>query len=413
MNERRKKGRLDIDKVYFGEEENGSDMRKKRGKQIDSQFSQCDTEIESLYTKRRFVIHLMFRSIHNELRTQNNAIVPNRNSSAIPLPVAKTLSLLSVLCILCMTYLEHPLNFNSNTMDSNSMSNFSPRRRLEAPQSLDRAFHYPVLNESMSSSSSSPMIQNSSAYLRGSQPSVNASHPTVVFVSKDLIPFDLPNQYQRDWYSRPDVFDGMSYSHIVMNSGVALFDPSMKFHRHHESLDQSHLAVVPTATHHHYKGYPRLDYEEKPVVMEINESKEEEDEALIEEKHWPAVASHGLHPHSQSFISQSVQSLEPPRVMDCSHCSQDDTALLGKLLEQSNLVTVTVPASSVRMGKTVQDSEDGTMEGIMEMFNLTNEYGERNATTTSTVQQNSLADASVEINCIILSAKLIMNAPKH
>lgn len=353
-------------------------------------------------------------------------IVPNRNTS-IPLPMAKTLSLLSVLCILCMTYLEHPLKPAPTSMESGLVTAPPPsssRRRLEAPEApIETKFLFPdnTVNDSSS-------VFYSNQYLRGSLPmDVNATNPKVVYVSKDLIPFDLPFQYQNDWINRRGAFDALSYSHITMKTGVALFDPAMKFQRHHGPVghyDDSQMAVVPAMKAFHQE-IPRLGYDRQGMVLDINESKESEEEMAeeteyheetpMEEKHWPAVTTPPA--VQNTFLSDHYpHSLHNPRVVDCSSC--DDTMVLAKLLEQSNLVTVTVPATSVRMGKSIQESEDGTVEGIMEMFNLTSEYGEKNqsfpsSSTSSSIQPNALADASVEINCIILSAKLIVNNPKH
>mmetsp|Transcript_8311 Transcript_8311/g.9079 ORF Transcript_8311/g.9079 Transcript_8311/m.9079 type:complete len:569 (+) Transcript_8311:169-1875(+) len=372
---------------------------------------------------------------HNTGLNSIREITTNRGTS-LPIPMAKTLSLLSVLCILCMTYLEHPIK-----VEPSSKVDMSPRRRLEAPPTIDEAFVFPAVNNT------EPFLHNNN-YLRGSKTmennTANLSNPRIIYTSNALIPFDLPYQYQNDWYARKEPFDALSYSHIIMNSGVALFDPSMKFkrahslHHHHQHLkDTNPLAVVPTITHNPFEGdefydrddliiaqqrsnnvhqLPQLDYDPtKAVMMDVNESKEDNE---IEEKNWPAITALPPAP-IHSFVPRS---LDAPNVIDCARCPQDETLLLAKLLEQANLVTVTVPASSVRVGKNVQDSEDGTVEGIMEMFNLTSDTtttattGDRNHTTaTATVFQNSLNDASVEINCIILSAKLIMNSspPKH
>ncbi len=373
---------------------------------------------------------------HNTGLNSIREITTNRGTS-LPIPMAKTLSLLSVLCILCMTYLEHPIK-----VEPSSKVDMSHRRRLEAPPSIDEAFAFPVVNSTES------FLHNNN-YLRGSKTmennTANLSNPRIIYTSNALIPFDLPYQYQNDWYARKEPFDALSYSHIIMNSGVALFDPSMKFkrthslhhHQHQHLKDTNPLAVVPTITHNPFEGdeyydrddliiaqersnqvhqLPQLDYDPtKAVMMDVNESKEDNE---IEGKNWPAITALPPAP-MHSFVPHS---LDAPNVIDCARCPKDETLLLAKLLEQANLVTVTVPASSVRMGKNVQDSEDGTVEGIMEMFNLTSDTttttttGDRNQTTaTATVFPNSLNDASVEINCIILSAKLIMNnsPPKH
>jgi len=81
-----------------------------------------------------------------------------------------------------------------------------------------------------------------------------------------------------------------------------------------------------------------------------------------------------------------------------------------------NFITLQLPASSIRVGKSWSNSKDGTIQSIMEVFNLTadsvhtgGEQSNRSASSSNNFFMKSLpADASVEISCIIIGAKLIM-----
>lgn len=82
-----------------------------------------------------------------------------------------------------------------------------------------------------------------------------------------------------------------------------------------------------------------------------------------------------------------------------------------------NFITLQLPASSIRVGKSWSNSKDGTIQSIMEVFNITadsvrtggDQSNNRSAPSSSNLFMKSLpSDASVEISCIIIGAKLIM-----
>jgi hypothetical protein len=81
-----------------------------------------------------------------------------------------------------------------------------------------------------------------------------------------------------------------------------------------------------------------------------------------------------------------------------------------------NFITLQLPASSIRVGKSWSNSKDGTIQSIMEVFNITadsvrtgGDQSNRSTPSSNNLFTKSLpADASVEISCIIIGAKLIM-----
>jgi hypothetical protein len=355
----------------------------------------------------------LYQAVENNSFPSMKELVPSRGNPTIPLPIVKTLSLLSVLCVICMSslsYMDNTTQFGRQSASDFSQTVHNHRRlsNQEEIPTFDELFALPVVNES----SSAPSAFLPTTYLRGAQEERNATlnetlSSRMILHSRDLIPFDLPIQYGKDWYFNNDRYKSLSYSKIMMNSGVALFPPSMKFG---SRLAAATAAATASSSQHERSVVPAHQYRQPQQMFQ--HPHQEKFVPMIEDSandalnpNWPAVTT-------------------PPAVLyptdtktgetDCSHCTghHDDAHLLGKLFSQANHVTVTVPATSVRMGKTVQDSEDSTMEGLMEMFNLSLD-DDRNHTIRKTVLRDSLNDASVEIDCIILSAKLIMNNPKH
>jgi hypothetical protein len=378
----------------------------------------------------------------------------SRSTLPIPLPMAKTLSFLSVLCILCVTYFDHPaLRTGGNsvtgpiiepaphqqenpfapfTLPSNSEQSYN-RRKLEeiTDEAMEEVLNFNAVSvkdhEEVSHDPKVPSLNETFFHLRGASlntKNLNTSeNGKIVFVTKDIIPFHhLASSFSgnNDWFmNQPDeFFNALSYSNIRMKSGVALFDPSMKLGKspfqNYLSSHQQHvkatvpnsLAVVPATLPLPTHDVPRIDY---PEMIQRHESQQQlHRNHLTENKNWPAVTVPSA---NLPFVHQS-ETLQNEDHMDCSHCPHDDSLLLSKLLSEANLVTLNLPASSVRLGKSIQDSKDGTFEGIFEMFNLKSE-NDTNSSVPSSVYHNLLNDASVEINCVILSAKLIMNAQKQ
>ena len=375
----------------------------------DSEQSICTTPLASESP--------LYQPADNSHLASMKEIVPARVNPTIPMPIVKTLSLLSVLCVICMSslsYLEpqagHQIYSENSFHQMERMNNHRRKlQHLDSVDAMDEILALPPMNDSLIAA----------PYLRGTRDEhfkqVNETavlSPRMVFSSKDLIPFDLPYGYQKDWYMNNDQYKSMQYSKIMMNSGVALFDPSMKFSNRLQTgaKDSNELAIVPTFAQQSHSNQPSRD------VIPIKYTKElplHEHQADEENKNWPAITAPVVgHYYPDQDGARGASDF------DCSKCSlkqtQDENYLLGRLLSEANHVTVTVPATSVRMGKSVQDSEDGTMESLMEMFNLSlDDDKNNNQTFTKPVLHNTLlSDASVEINCIILSAKLIMNGQK-
>jgi hypothetical protein len=96
------------------------------------------------------------------------------------------------------------------------------------------------------------------------------------------------------------------------------------------------------------------------------------------------------------------------------HNSKDhDTILFSKLLSESNVMTIQMPTSLIRVGKTWSDSSEGNVEAIMNVFNLTTPNITVNGDGGSSSNKiNGEAIASIELNCIILGAKLIITNSK-
>jgi hypothetical protein len=249
-----------------------------------------------------------------------------------------------------------------------------------------------------------------------------------IFVSKDLIHFDnsRSHNFKHNWFANQKA-DSLSYSHIVMNKGVALFDPSLQLaesplalqshtmhgfsmiHSSPENNNQDssmHSHMLPFV-HSGLLAAPPISESPVPMDMDEEHSISDPDSKGLVTKNWPMLPSSSLSDsaiqrHQKINIHNNFGS-----ATNLNACEAEKQSLLNQLLSKSNLVTVTLPASSVRMGKSFSDSKDGTVESIMQLFNLTALNGDD--VRGNQLSDSSMADASLEINCILLGAKMVVN----
>lgn len=197
-----------------------------------------------------------------------------------------------------------------------------------------------------------------------SSSSANTSHLADLFVRKDMVPFHAGQQY---W--QPGA--GFSLSRIVMQGGVALFDPSLQLQAQAQDWPQATASAAGAAS----QVVPSARLLSAPPVSAAHAVKEQ---GKAQQPQWPALPPP---PQAQAVDEGST----------CRDC-------YAGLLARSNLVTVTLPASAIRMGTSLDNSQDGTMEGIIRMFNL----------TEATAPGDQMSAAMVEIDCILLNAKLMV-----
>jgi len=105
---------------------------------------------------------------------------------------------------------------------------------------------------------------------------------------------------------------------------------------------------------------------------------------------------------TSSLDSTTVAKAALPALPYFAHSdSEDEVNGLHKLLSDSNFMTLKLPASSIRVGKSWSTSKEGTVESLMDVFNISkNDESE---------EGGLYGEASVEINCIILGAKLVVS----
>ncbi len=376
--------------------------------------------------------------------------------SIMSAPLFKSLSVLSVICLLCFTGLApHGVLIGDGSrvitkesvIDSGIFDELFPisdgNRRLFAVEDLHRP-----LNQDLSSKLMVPVnvslldetvvvqpkynlrrvLENNLSYNSSiALPAVgdgNLKFGKSIFVSKDLIHFDSSHNhgYRQNWFA-DHKRDSLSYSHIVMSKGVALFDPSLQMSESplalHSRGGQFPVIRPPSGaknvetsilSHHHQLGLATLPFQQTgliaapdrnvPMDLEDDASENHDDnKRLVSTSNWPIV------PSIQS--NMDIRSSLPGSTMSPS-CELEKQAILNQLLSKSNLVTVTLPASSVRMGKSLSDSKDSTVESIMQLFNLTALGGDDSV--GSSLGSNTTADASIEINCILVGAKMVINS---
>jgi len=210
-----------------------------------------------------------------------------------------------------------------------------------------------------------------------------------------------------------------SYSEVMLTHGKALFDPSL-------ALNNKLVPWLSTA----YRSEARKE------MMQSQESQATD--------YAPMQAADLKSMFDERFTKDYSTSSEDKALVQASEDRPFPVQLLlpavmsdgyfGKTPEKSrdggihpqptashehsvlNFITLQLPASSIRVGKSWSNSKDGTIQSIMEVLNITadsvhtvGDQSNRSTPSSNTPFMKSLpADASVEISCIIIGAKLIM-----
>ena len=211
----------------------------------------------------------------------------------------------------------------------------------------------------------------------------------------------------------------LSYSSVVMKEGNVLLDPALalrKTYSFSQRTDASNsisaekvplpykpLAAPPLASLPApiYNGKQKLQSGEKSSDAGLAVTKKLI--SLEGKPFWPSGENLEEEPSQQQ---QAHPHQQQPR---------QQQSYLTQLMSELNLVTIRLPASAVKVGKSWLDSEDGTVESIMSVLNLTDEEsnGGNNGSNNGTAKNGSsyaVSHTSLEINCIILGAKLIHHA---
>lgn len=214
-----------------------------------------------------------------------------------------------------------------------------------------------------------------------------------------------------------------SYSEVMLTHGKALFDPSL-------ALNNKLVPWLSTA----YRSEARkemmqsqesqaTDFDNLYAPMQAADLKSMFDERFTKDYSTPSedkalVQASEDRPFPVQLLLPSVMSdghfgKTPEKSRDGGIHPQPTASHEHSVL---NFITLQLPASSIRVGKSWSNSKDGTIQSIMEVLNITadsvrtvGDQSNRSTPSSNTPFMKSLpADASVEISCIIIGAKLIM-----
>lgn len=413
----------------------------------DSESSACHTPsytespviqpTQSLPVENHFSTAPTFLPLTDISSLANNANIPQSYPTIFSGPLLKSLSVLSILCLICLTGLG-PLGVQNNgelgemvtlipigvsdpikIAESTEPFGLSHRRLEEIHEQLPSLLpsHFvmapphnltvPTTNKPKQHLRRSDNVDHLGNVTKSVGDS-SISHHRAVYVSKDMVHVDFPNAYKSGWTQTN--MDQQSLSHIVMNNGFALFDPSMRFGNDFQA--SSKVFPVVHSVDHEFNSLKTIEHPFQhnallpaPPAVKVHSNIHNEEKSLqpaqptqLSINRWPAITAGASDSHGDMRLDEERLS---------SSCERERQALLSQFMSKANRVTVTLPASSVRMGKSLSDSTGSTVESIMQLFNLTS----LNEDDDMSLLRNTSVDASVEINCIILGAKLILSSP--
>lgn len=220
-----------------------------------------------------------------------------------------------------------------------------------------------------------------------------------------------------------------SYSSMVMTEGKVLLDPALRLGDTRSPVESVNFAA---SSHTADSSFPK--YTSARTSQSAN-AKAVRNIAFVNPLPPTPISERvpgGKLPadaEAKAVVATSTSSQPRSTYESAYFDAEDDLAETKNLLGHANVMTIKLPASSIRLGSTWGDSENGTVEHIMRAFNISSppvppkvyaddgaeEYtaddGDVHYATQAILQNYSADDAAVEINCLILGAKLVLSDP--
>lgn len=289
---------------------------------------------------------------------------------------------------------------------------------------------------------------------------------------KDLLPFPITQGPHEDWFSYQHRIQALSTSHVFLRDGIALFDPGFQpteawataLLTHYQQTQQqqsqqrqqsqqssprrdvSGTTGGPVSIARSASSSSAMDDKDLFLPAPVHDAMDvdEDDERVLDALPSPDVA---LLPapvaaplkHTGSDLGAQSSSMDlvvprlvgarsgrlmaadavsdTPRVLKLSAMdSASASAAAARLIAESNMVTLTIPATAIKVGRSLQDSEDSSMDSLLRLFNLTSTATSNSPTgginhngsssSFGTSSGANLQNAWVEMNCIVVGAKV-------
>lgn len=201
-----------------------------------------------------------------------------------------------------------------------------------------------------------------------------------------------------------------SYSKVILTQGQALLDPSLSLKKNPFAFRGFNTNARTSGGNSRDSGSDSEGSDAEPTITDLEDEVMDIDTtSTVAANHSvpvvtvktadatadvPASESNAVVPvyTTRTLNSNTLTSNLPAVIHSAEHMDS-----VQKLLAESNFMTLKLPASSIRVGKSWSDSRDGSVDALMEVFNI------------SKTDDGAYDDASVEINCIILGAKLVVS----
>lgn len=355
--------------------------------------------------------HSNFATVPSFLPNQSASMRASQGQrNSLTTTFVKPLAYLCLLAVLCLTYFpiqENIFNLSESdrlmtdkTTDLVGVSEHTSRRLVVLSSEPPAALASPIMNASTTFSTKSNVRNLRSRYTSNTVSNKNSSSTVngAFYVSRDLIPFHITKDAQENWFSYRERLNALSSSQIYMQKGFTLLDPNFKVFSSASSNEVN--GMVP------FK--PILDADDAlttPYVMRalpggadvkhMERNKAAVPDESKQAKNWPLVTT--IFNQHKSVVPADKSS------NDMNEKRGEGINNLHKFISMSNIVTVTVPMDTIRLGTSAADSKHATMENVMQMFNMSSIDGKE--------QTVGVASMLVEMSCIILGAKVMLNAP--
>lgn len=250
-----------------------------------------------------------------------------------------------------------------------------------------------------------------------------------LFISKDLIPsfdnsrFGATDKYVH-WSENSFDYSVQSFSSVVMNQGKALFDPDITFKKkflylqerefngpnvihQSDSIITRNRDAFSDSSNKIAKSLPTMLplIESTPFVKTSADARSSPVSTIARIRPIVSTTDHSISEKSTTSTDLIIKKL------DYNSRGKVNDHPVAEGVTNSNIMKIQLPLSSIRVGKSWDQSASSSLDDIVNLFKSAPHFSSNETDDQNySVKFDSTSTTSVELNCIIIGAKLVHTA---
>jgi len=198
------------------------------------------------------------------------------------------------------------------------------------------------------------------------------------------------------------MFEYQSFSSLILTEGKVLLDPSLSFKTNSRKGSPFGPIDNPTSSRSSKPVSPLQSLSALPYPTPKLALPSSKDITTITTKA-NKLSSDSLHLYKPlpPLLSMGGDTVGDLDYEDSIHNNAEQN-YIPNMLTGSNIMTLLLPTSTIRLGKNWMESEDSTVESIMNVLNITQSDNENMKLNSHSV--------SLEVHCVIVGAKLVQHS---